>query len=272
MNEILKHCRLRFSKPKRVKYRDKNIACFHYGRCGSTVLANMLEQTDHITWDDEVFHKMKVNYRLMPFSRFYSSMKQYFQFRLWSFYVKNYGFEIKFLKDGHLNEHFLNLDEGEFLKLITKNNFCHYILISRKNFLRQLISKERGRIVKKYHYDKEANNPKAVFIDPNSIPYGGKPTFSLVDLFRKFEKNYDLIREYTSTHKVNLLELVYENDIEPDPNIAYQKVCAFLDLKAITTNVSLNKSIKKPIPQLVSNYDEIRSSLEDTKYAWMLND
>ena len=45
-----------FSKPKQ----SKNIAMFHAGRSGSTVLGDLLNQNPQIFWDSEIFQPARM--------------------------------------------------------------------------------------------------------------------------------------------------------------------------------------------------------------------
>jgi len=40
-------------------YKSDKIAMFHTGRCGSTVLTNMIDQNPMVFWDGEVYEKFR---------------------------------------------------------------------------------------------------------------------------------------------------------------------------------------------------------------------
>ena len=64
--------------------------------------------------------------------------------------------------------------------------------------------------------------------------------------------------------------LSYEDDILPDPKIAYEKVCGFLDLEVRNPKVNLRRTNPFDIHEIVENYAELEKTLKNTKYEWML--
>ena len=65
--------------------------------------------------------------------------------------------------------------------------------------------------------------------------------------------------------------LIYENDIEKEPNVAYRKICNFLKITNGNPNIAYKKTNPFLLADLIENFDEVGASLKNTKYAEMLN-
>jgi len=68
------------------------------------------------------------------------------------------------------------------------------------------------------------------------------------------------------------LELVYEDQIEFDPRIAYREVCVFLGLPEMDVELRHKKINPGRLTDLISNYEEVRDCLSPTRFAWMLSE
>lgn len=66
------------------------------------------------------------------------------------------------------------------------------------------------------------------------------------------------------------LHLVYEDDIEQSPKVAYEKVCEFLGVKAIEVEYRLQRLNPQPLSEIIENFDEVREYLSGTRYEAML--
>ena len=68
------------------------------------------------------------------------------------------------------------------------------------------------------------------------------------------------------------LELVYEDQIEHDPRMAYRDVCNFLGLHAVDVDLRYRKISQGSLTDLIANLDEVRDCLSPTRFAWMLSE
>ena len=68
------------------------------------------------------------------------------------------------------------------------------------------------------------------------------------------------------------LELVYEDQIEHDPRMAYRDVCDFLGLHAVDVDLRYRKMSPGRLADLIDNLDEVRDCLSPTRFAWMLSE
>ena len=66
------------------------------------------------------------------------------------------------------------------------------------------------------------------------------------------------------------LQLVYEESLEADPQVAYRQLCAWLELEPEPVTLLHRRINPEPLPQLIANWEEICGLVEPTPYAWML--
>ena len=72
--------------------------------------------------------------------------------------------------------------------------------------------------------------------------------------------------------EVSWIEIVYEDQIEHDPRMAYRNVCNFLDLSALDVDLLHRKISPGRLADLIANFDEVRDYLSPTRFAWMLSE
>ena len=103
-------------------------------------------------------------------------------------------------------------------------------------------------------------DPACVQIDADCKPLVGY----LDDYSERFET---LARLLSGRHS---LTLTYEDDVSDDPRHAYRKVCDFLGLNAPEPEVPFGKTNPFPLSEIVTNLDEVATSLAGTRYEWMI--
>ena len=72
--------------------------------------------------------------------------------------------------------------------------------------------------------------------------------------------------------ELSWLELVYEDQIEHDPHMAYRDVCNFLDLPVVDVYLRHRKISPGRLTNLIANFDEVWDYLSPTRFAWMLSE
>ena len=243
---------------------DSRCCCFHFGRCGSTLLGNMLRDHPDVTWAGEVFHALhenEIDIRAIqdPFQMLLGPMRESNR--------RAFGFETKFQ---HLDSNGLDISFEEYLTQLQSLNFDRFIVLRRKNYLRQAVSVARGQLTKTWHVAPEIAKPvfKPFRLDPTKIGLGGTDR-ELVDCFQYLDGVYQKTAEIFTRLKIDCLDLCYEDDLEIDPIIGFQKVANFLKLSSTDPEVSLQKLEARVLTEIISNYDEIRNSLVETQYSWM---
>ena len=250
-------------------FRSRNIAMFHMGRCGSSVLGDLLYQHSQIQWSGEIY---------FPYIREWRTQKsqhsgkrivlqpdplRILRQKMFAAGSKNFGCEIKF---HHITEGCYDIQN--FIDILDRKKFT-YIILKRDNFLRSIISHTvMYNLSEKKTHNKSSEKAtlKQVYIDVENTGYNGykKP---LIEHLTIHKENHVHLEKLLSGH--NYLNLSFEKDISADPNNAYSKVCHFLNVEPEEISVRLSKTNPFSLSDIIINYDEVKAYLKDTEYAWM---
>lgn len=243
----------------------------HIGRVGSTVLAEMLDQHSQIKWDGEVLEPEHGRYMVAATEDSYRLPDD----PLWQLKygpvgasTKWYGAEIKFMREHHLRV--TGMDLADLIAALEAMGYVKFIVMRRLHLLRRCLS---GAILRHKGYahrrTNEAERKNRIYFDLNAVPLG-RYNYPLLDCFDMIESQYRELDELLAER--NVLQLVYEQHIEPGPTLAYNECCAFLGLEPEPAEVTQSSVNPHPISELVENYDDVAKLLRDTRHAWMLND
>jgi hypothetical protein len=234
---------------------------FHVGRCGSTVVAEMLGRHPSITWEGEVFEpkvRAPIGYEDVPPSEFLVD-------RI-ARAPEVYGFEIKYLPSHH--QRLLGLDLNGLLNLTDAVGVSHYVTLHRHNYLRRVVSGVIGRERRRWHRTSAQQMPETkVRLDPRAVPFG--PRQPLLAVFEEMKQGEEDLTSALSERAA--LHLTYEDDVALDPLKAYTAVCDFIGVMPEDVRPGLDRTGTDQVASTVSNYDEIAELLGDTEYAWMLD-
>lgn len=243
------------------------ISMLHMGRCGSTVLAHMLRQHDiaEIEWDGEIFERQfngdLIDNRTIPPLVFLRKRIARSQSRL-------FGFETKCHPDQHLAPDWIGLSIAAYIDSLYQLGFTDFILLQRRNYLRQLVSFYMGWQRGWWHLPAGEQAPLSrVVIDPAHcrIAQQQKPIRAL---FEELDETYQEIKQ--ALQPQGFLALSYEDDIAADPTVAYRKVAARIGLRPIEPQIPFTQSNPFALHDVIANYDKIVAALVDTPYEWML--
>lgn len=249
---------------RHARQRRDNIIMLHAGRCGSSVLSDLLNQHPEIAWRNEPFEGLAATYRAMhPNHR----AERYIRDILYRMNTPVFGFDFKYLQEQHLNSDYAALDLPGFLDTCSKVGINRHILLSRKNHLRRAVSTAIGAKTKTWNSDRNPEKTTTVELSLNNFVSYGK-SMSLLDFFASIEQAESVITQ--TVFGEALLTLSYEDDIEKDPRIGYEKCCEFLGLEPAPVNVRLKRMNPRPLHLLLENYNEVADYLKNTPYAWML--
>lgn len=250
------------------KKRRGVVAMLHIGRCGSTVLANMLVQNPEIYWDGKTARKV---HELYGDSVKALDMAAWFKKQFPISGARYYGFEFKILRDQYVN--FFDKTMAEFLDIWKSIGVTHFILLYRGNTLNQAISHYSGIHNKVWHISPDSGKQaaeKSFAIDFGHVSSGSGKGLPLTEYLCDIENTKDDIRRILQDQ--NLLELEYEGDIlEAGPQAAYQKICAFLKIPEGEVSVRNKKVLGLPPSEAVENYDDAVRALTGTDFEWMLD-
>lgn len=262
---VIRSLRRRVHTALRRRNRVANIAMLHAGRCGSSVLADLLGQHPGFRWVGEPFENMlPAYYRMDARRRAEAVIGNSLYFRD----CRYYGFDSKYLPEQHLHPDLANKTPAEYVALLDRLGFTHYILLDRRNHLRRAISLAIGTQTRLWNTDRSPPREARARIDPGRFTSYGRE-MPLERYFESLEERHGEFRRLLQGHR--LLELTYEDDIERDPRTAYHKTCAFLGIAPVPVEVRLQRLNRRPARELVENFDELERALRGTRYAWMLD-
>lgn len=232
----------------------------HVGRCGSTVVARMLDEHPDIAWDGEIFepsHRVELDELpdLAP-GEFISRRK--------ARAPRHYGFETKYLPSHHLGA--LGVSLPEYLAMLRALGFHRFVALHRRNYLRRVVSGAVGRRAGTWHRATPGvSEPTAITLDPERVPFGREQR--LLDVFAELAAGEAALRELLPG---NAVWLTYEDDIAPDPGGAYRRICALFGVKPVWATPKLFPTNPFPLRAILDNYDEVAAVLSGTPHEWML--
>lgn len=269
---VLNSARSQTNAPVTAHTAPRKIVMTHFGRSGSTVLAEMLKQHSKIFWLNEFF-----------------SLK-------WIHEPETYDFTLQQMVDmidaevARIHEEAPDMMVGHEIKLMNfmQNPSCNmvdyaqasssardytHIVLRRRNVLNRICSTYKAAQTKVYHVRdvNEGYKSKTFRIDfENLIDYDtGQKADTFPDLIdRAIEREEQVLENYRAAG-INYLEINYEDDIEADPQVAYCKVIDFLGLPSEPGEVSLGKT-SAGLRKELENYDDLEAQMRGSKHAWML--
>lgn len=259
----------RIGRALHASKRETNLAMFHGGRSGSQVLGDLLDQHPDVAWSSEVFNAMPRKYGpLCDRDDVARVVLDYHLFRKGS---KHFGFETKYMPAQHLHADVLGMSLEAYVSLLRDLGFTHFLVLERKNRLRQLVSELVGGATRRWHARAETREVTRVTVRlADDRPQWGTYA-SLPDRFRKHEaRREELLALLGAAPR---LDLTYEDDVQPDPRLAYRKTCGFLgvDPDRIEPDVRLKRTNPFPLRDVIENFDEVSAQLRGTDDAWMLD-
>jgi hypothetical protein len=257
-------------RPLTSNFRLGAVAMFHIGRCGSTVLADLLQQNRRICWDGELYQAYcdrleSKGVVLAPHSLRgespFALLRQHMRFSG----ARHYGFAVKFY-----NLRCYGVKLSVFVDEIEKFGVDHFILLERRNYLRKIVSSVAAEKAGKYHL-RIGSNPELVRvkieIDQLDLDYDRKP---LLDHLRGFRD--DILNFQRLMNGRRFLKLTYEDHIMDDPVKTSVRVCEFLGISPAPAVIRYTRSTPFPLRDVVANFREVEVALAGTEFAWMLND
>jgi len=247
------------------KNRKTNVFMLHTGRVGSTVLADLLNQHSKIHWDGEFYIKKDKKHLNFIHKNSITFLKIKANQRI----IESYGFEVKSSPKQIYGTNSINLNLDEFLEKIQEINFKHFILLERKNYLKQFISFKFAKKTKILHTKQKTEKLNTLLINVENCLWF-KEEKNLIKHFEYLDNFYENTKNKIKNKKH--LFLTYEDDILKNPTIAYKKTCDLLGLEHQNPKVNLKRTNPFPLKDVIENYIEVEEYLKGTKYEWMLYD
>ena len=248
---------------------------FHIGRCGSTVLAEMFARQAATRSLGEVY----TTYRTQKIKDQGLTAADYTVFRLRKAarnlakeaapYPRALMFEVKFLSS--LDLRLLSGDLPAYLAFLTDLGVTQAVILSRRNLLKRLIS-TRLALAREDYYLLDGSKIELPRVElPVSGLYMGMRG-SLVEVFDKITAEYQALALACKAAGLATLHLVYEDDIQSDPNLALSRLCDSLGRPADPVVPKYQRINTRTLPEILINHDEVAAHLTGTAYEWMLTD
>jgi len=250
----------------------KKIVMTHFGRSGSTVLAELLKQHSRIAWLDEFFSLKWINSR-----ETYNFTLQQLLDMIATQTAKRraqnpdllVGHEIKLMN--FLQNPSCNM--VDYARATADPSEYIHIVLRRRNILKRICSVYKAAQTNVYHVKSTASDDAdrrfTVNFD-NLIDYDtGQRGATLPELISKAVAREESVLENYRKVGVTYLELSYEDDIETDPLQAYRKIIDYLGLDFEPAQVGLKKT-GRGLRSDIKNYDQVEAALAASEYAWML--
>lgn len=243
------------------------VVMFHYGRSGSTVVADRLGQHPRIRWDDEVFQRAFTGQ--LPEARLTEDPGLQLRLRAARSLGRWYGFELKAHRAYHLTEAILDRSEEEMLRWLEHLGFDRFVVLERRNYLRHQVSEETGRVRGRVWHVPAGTDPglQRIHLDVDEVRFGGW-RLPLLDSFEARREGYRRLEQLLSSRRS--LWLTYEDDVLPDPHIAYARICDFLGVAPRPGEIRRGRTNPFPLTEILTNHDEVGAALAGTPYEWML--
>lgn len=247
--------------------RQGNIAMFHIGRSGSTVLADLLDQHPRIFWDQEIYRPCEE--RLISSGRAGASVRSgqaidILQSRLASVGKEFYGFETKFFQI-----ELTGVTLPAYVAQLRRVGITHFIILERKNYLRKVVSS----VIRQAAQAHQARDQKSrltrvsLDVDHTAVDRSCRP---LLAYLQHWQENFKQLEQLLSG--APLLYLTYEADIAPDPRLGYRRICDFIGVEPHEVEVRFGKTNPFKLSEILLNFNEVEAALAGTPFEWMLAD
>jgi hypothetical protein len=251
----------------------KGVAMFHAGRSGSTVLGNLFNQHPDLFWDSEVLQAQRLN--PLPgyvSGRIIRQIKFHLQARRRRCVARYYGFEAKPIQVSNLG-----MTTESFIYLLNSLGYERFIVLERRNLLRiivsHLVAKKSGNFHNKNSkelpetQDKEKSS-RELYLNLQAVPFQGTKE-PLITQLKNLQQEFIEIKR--SLNDYGSLQLVYEDDIEREPRVAYRKVCEYLDIPILPVEIQYRKTNPTHLSNIIENFEDLAIALWGSEFEWMLD-
>lgn len=235
-------------------YSQDRIAIIHAGRCGSTIMGEMLHRYEGVYFDGEIFNDQRYveeyqHYKYDPFA-----LLQYIGY---SANVPRYVFAMKPFpnEEPRINDFGIT----ELVEALQSVGVTHYILTRRENHLKRKASSIIANATSIWHSREKVKRKVSIY-----IPYDEE----MLQSFQEVDKQYDQLEQAIPENQ--LLKLSYEEDIEKDPLIGHRKICDFIGLEFTDPGFVSERTNPFRLEDNVINYKELKTTLKGSALEWML--
>lgn len=226
---------------------------FTQSRCGSGLLGTLLNNNHHIHVDGEI---LNARARCKAFS-----INLYLKARSKQAILENkdvYGFKIKL---HHLTDFYgLSFDEAKSLVSKLSEEGWKIIYLYRSNILRRSLSSLAARQRNLRHFHGSANKLRKIHVDCEA----------LLERIRESEERVKLDQQILKDIPHLLIE--YEKDLLDQSlhSETCKKIFEYLGIPTVEVETKLTRTSTDDLSQTIENYDEVKATLENTKYFTLL--
>jgi hypothetical protein len=159
------------------------------------------------------------------------------------------------------------------LKMFVDGGVTHFIYLSRRNYLRRLVSFIVARESGVWHSGTTPDTPFQVYLDPqyvidNEIGFEGGTLANAIKAYETFDSR---MRCGLKALGLPVLSLTYEDDIESDVVVAFERVRQFLELPlAPVFNSGHARTNPYPLPRIILNFEAVKQYLKDVGCSYLL--
>ncbi|WP_158505844.1 sulfotransferase domain-containing protein [Geminocystis sp. NIES-3708] len=228
---------------------DKKFIIFAQGRTGSTLLYELLNSHPQVFCDKEIFWD---NFPKFIFPKLYAqglAIKSKHQV---------YGFHVKI----HQLTMIQKLNAKKFLTELSSQGW-KIIFLTRNNLLKQAISRIIARQRNQWFDRKENPLSQLNFV------------INCDDLLEKIKEQETLqYQEKKIIQDLSHLPIFYERDLIKKEKHQYtlNRIFDFLDIPSMSVNSTLVKTTPEYLSSFISNYQEIKNIINQTRYAKFLDE
>jgi hypothetical protein len=256
IDKVASHLPVAFVRGVSASVRRKNFPLVHSGRCGSTVLLDLLSQNPAVCSDGEVLAQYdRRNAELPPF--------EYLQRRMYARVGRYYCFSTKTSRWDDLSPEKADMALADYIEGLIALGFDPFVVIRRRNLLAQSVSGIVARGKGSWHTTDRQESAFQV-----QVPIEGGADSLLVQGFRHLEEMHAELDRLLAGR--DPLLLTYEDDVLPDPTIGYAKICDRVGIAKGSPVVHLQQTNPFALRDVIANFEEVRAALGGTPYAWML--
>ena len=249
------------------------IVTWHQGRCGSSVLGSLLNQHSHIQASNEIFSRyMPRRWGNRPVPPINQVLQEALSVRNKPFF----NIEIKSLLAQNRSL-YPGIALGKWFEFLFNEGFHRQVVLCRRHGLRRLIShllaQRSGIFVQSMQDPIELQEP--LWVNTTAIREGAC-TYDLLHWLDLYASTHAELLSTAQRFSIDKglpapLLLFYEDSIESDPLDAYMQFCGWLGLHSEPVSVQHRRINVCPLPQLISNWNEIELLLKQTPHSWMLD-
>ena len=192
--------------------RQRNVAMFHAGRSGSTVLCKMLGQSDKVYWPGEVLTGLRSEY--MRNLRSERRAEVALRLSMYRRRIPVFGFDTQPI---NLLDYFPGKTPADYVAFLKACGFTHFIILERRNLLKRFLSAQLALQFGRWHSRHHAEAPPKITLGFEHV--GFREGFQ--DVVTRQRDYYRHVRE--AVGDAPSLDLVYEDDILQSPYKAYEK-------------------------------------------------